>query len=361
MQILGQIVVLAGIQLLPGDLDQIGAQAVLVAVGVVFLALDVLEAGGGVVMEQAAGFLQSVAHADGHVVDRQTALLQSQRRVRDEALLQTDQELLGGIGLVLDQGGHDGLQHVDEGHEQDDHEQTEDRIDQGDRERVHHLCHEREIKDDVRQIKDCRADQGTCQSGDQVDQGGPLAVGVCAERGEQNREGRTDGDAHEQGQGRFKGHCAGHGEGLDDTDRRRGRLQDRREDRADQDTEQRVGHRGEHVPEPSLLAQLGDRAAHILHADHQNGEAHHDIADVVVQRLLGEHAQKDTDDGDDARQRRRREDVSDAGARFQITQADDPARDGGAEDRADRNADRLAKLHHGRVHKTDHHDAGGRR
>ena len=73
-----------------------------------------------------------------------------------------------------------------------------------------------------------------------VDEGGTLAVDVCADGGDQDRHGSADGDAHDDGQSRCKVDHARGGQRLHDTDCRRCALNDGGEDGAEQDAEQRV-------------------------------------------------------------------------------------------------------------------------
>ena len=184
VEIFGNVGVLLTGHLLTGDADQIGAQAVLVTVAVVLQLFHVLQTLRVKVGHKAEGFVQGFPGAEGHIVDGQTALLHGQGRVGDEALLQPDEEFVGGLGLLGDEGGHQSLQQICEGDQQQDHRQTQDGVDKGDGEGIHDLAGKAEAEDGVGHIEDGGADGDADDLRHQIDQGGPFAVGAGAQGGE---------------------------------------------------------------------------------------------------------------------------------------------------------------------------------
>ncbi len=128
--------------------------------------------------------------------------------------------------------------------------------------------------------------------GQQVYYGGALAVGVCAERGQQHRDGRADRNAHDQWESGREVDRAGDGERLQNTDGRGSALQDGGEQQPREDAEQRVREDRQHMDESLAFGQRGNRAAHSAHAEHQHGETKHDIAGVDMALLFAEHAQE---------------------------------------------------------------------
>ena len=191
----------------------------------------------------------------------------------------------------------------------------------------------------------------------EIDPRRALALHRRADSGEQHREGRADRDAEQQRQRRVERERARDGQRLQNTDRRACGLQQRRECRTHKDAKQGIRHAGHRLGEPRLIAETVHRAGHGAHAEHQNGKAHQDIAHMLVRLVLGEHAQHDADHGHDARECRGGKDAAQTARALNVAQADHPARDARAENRAENDGDRLPQLHHGGVHEADCHDA----
>ncbi len=80
---------------------------------------------------------------------------------------------------------------------------------------------------------------------------------------------------------------------------------------------------------------------------------------MAVAGLVVEHPQDDADDGHHAGDDLGAEQLHHAAAALQGRQAQDPARDAGAQDRAHDDADGLAHLHHAGVDEAHHHHGGG--
>ena len=97
-----------------------------------------------------------------------------------------------------------------------------------------------------------------------------------------------------------------------------------------------------------------------MHAEHQDGKAHQNIPNVPPDRRFAVQAQMDPRHGDRRRQGRGREHGAERTRAFNITQAEHPAGDAGAENRPENHIDRLAKRHKARVDETDGHDRRGR-
>lgn len=107
--------------------------------------------------------------------------------------------------------------------------------------------------------------------------------------------------------------------------------------------------------------QIVDRAAHRLHAEHQNRKAEHDLAHMLLRRSRAEHAQNKADNGNDRRKRIGGQKLKPArGSAANIGKADYPAGDARSDYRAHDDAYRLTNLHHAGVNKADDHNGCGR-
>ena len=358
VQIFGDVLVLLERHLAAGQLDQVGAERVLIVVDDLFKLADFF----GVVVVQMADHIQGQVHGllgqDGHVIHGEPALLERHGGVLQEHLF----ELYGGhrgiLGTVRDQSPHDRLDDIHERKQQDDHEQTHHRIDGRQVEGVHDGLDKRKMEDRVGDVKERCSDGGTDGGRDGIYHGDTLAVGVGSEGRQHDGRRGADRDTQQQGEGLFKLHGACHGQGLDDTDRRGGGLQEGCKEGADQDAQQRVGHGSERSGEPGLVAQTADGAAHGAHAEHQDDKAHQDVTDVLGGLFFAHHAEQDADDRDDAGQGLGREKLGESARRVDVAQTDDPAGDAGAQDGAQDDTDPLGDLHHARADETDDHDRG---
>ena len=204
-----------------------------------------------------------------------------------------------------------------------------------------------------------RPDEYAQHIDEQVDEGGTLAVEVRAQRGQQHRHSRADGDAHHDRQRDLKGDRSRDGQRLQNTHRSGRTLQNAGEHHAHQNTQQRVGKAGQNADERFALPQGGHRAGHGRHPVHQHGEAQQNLAHVAVGGLFVEHPQDDADDGHHAGDHVGAEQLHHAAAALQGRQAQDPPGDAGAQNRAHDHADGLPHLHHAGVDEAHHHHGGG--
>ena len=280
----------------------------------------------------------------------------------EEALVQTVQLALRCLllRLRLDESGDQPDDQSIGRQQQNSGSHPEEGIDQRDVHRVHGHLFDAEGEDRVENVIQNADDQRAHQLDDQIGERRPAAVHLGAKGGKQNRKRRTDGNTQDQREGGIKMDRAGHGQGLQDTDGGRRALQHRGEGGADQDAQQRVGE-GRHQLEKALIAlERFHRAAHILHAEHEDREAQEDIPHMVMHLLLGEHAHQNADHRHDGGQGGGGKEACPAGAGH-AGKGDDPAGDAGADEGSLDHGDSLLQLHHAGVHKAHHHDRGGGR
>ena len=298
-----------------GDLHEIGAQLVLVAVDKGLRLADSMEALFGEIGAQRHGVQQVAGGALGHGVGDETALLDRQGGVLEEALLQAVHVLILGLGAVVGkEKDHQLFHQADEGQQRYHGGQTEQRVQKGDADGGHDPGQEGEAENGVEGVEHQGPDDHAKYVDEQVDEGGALAVEVGTQGRQQHRYRRADGHAHNDGEGDLKGDGAGDGQGLEDAHGGRGALQDAGEGDAHQNTQQGVGERGQDADEGLALPQRGDGAGHGGHAVHQNGEAQQDLAHVAVGGLGGEHAEDDAHHGHDAGEHLRAQQLHQAAA-----------------------------------------------
>ena len=213
MQVFADLLALGLRQGLAGDLHQIGAQLVLVAVDNGLRLTHHAEILVGPAVPQANGHQQVALGPFGHGVGHQPALLDGQRRVLQKALLQpVHLLLLGGGAVVGEQQLHHVLHQPNAGQQHDHGGQAEQGVHQCDGHRGHDRVQKGEVDNGVG------------------------AVEVGAQGGQQHRHRRADGDAHDDGQSHLKGDSAGNGQRLQNTHRGGGALQNAGERQAHQNT-----------------------------------------------------------------------------------------------------------------------------
>ena len=227
-----------------GDLHEIGAQLVLVAVDQGLRLRHGLEALVRIVGAQGHGVQQVAGGALGHGVGDKAALLNGQGRVLEEALLQAVHILvLRLLAVVGEQEHHQLLHGADQREQHHQRGQAEQGVHQGDADGVHGDGQECEVQEGVEGIEHQRPDGHAQHVDEQVDKGCALAVEVGAQRRQQHRHRRADSDAHDDGERDLEGDSAGDGQGLQDTHGGGGALQDAGEGNAHQNAQQRVGKR----------------------------------------------------------------------------------------------------------------------
>ena len=359
MQILGHVGGLVRVELLARDLDEVGAELVLVMVDGILHLLHGAERIVAVMLQQRERIEQVLLRLERHGVRRDAALLDRKGGMREEALLQPVHVLSLRLILllVLDERAHRFFQQADERREHQHGGEAEERIQHGDADGGHGRVQEGEVQKRIERIEHARPDDDAEHVNEQIHERRALAADVGAERGKQHRYGRADGDAHRDRKRDGKVDRSRHRQRLQNADGGRCALQHTGEQRADEDAEQGVGELRQHLDERLARPQGSDRAAHGLHTKHQHREAEQNVTHVHLRLALGEHAQQNADHGDNAGQRRGGQQRDPAGA-ADVGQAEDPACDARAEDGAEHDADGLTHLHHAGVDKADDHDRG---
>ena len=116
----------------------------------------------------------------------------------------------GGLALglllacVLDKDVDNSLDDVCKRKQDDDLHKAEERIDERNGDARHRHVHKIEPEHSVGKIKHRRPEHDARDLDDEIDHRSTLAVDICADCGQQHRQRRTDGDAHDDGKGNGK-------------------------------------------------------------------------------------------------------------------------------------------------------------
>ena len=241
-------------------------------------------------LEQQRGGKTDVAgRTAGHLDDGILGLLQSHGRALEQTLIQHRHthllRLLGAAGH-----GHHGQlgQHTAAGQEEQHRNDAGHGVDVCDAALVHYIAPHGDADGELERIDQRQQDDAADDVEVQVDEGGALAVLGGAADGQQRGERSADVGTQHDGDGRTEGDEAGAGQSLQDTHRRRGRLDDDRDHHTHENAEDGVGHGDEQLLKHGALPQRGHAGVHQAHAGEQDAEAQHDLADVLLFRTADE-------------------------------------------------------------------------
>ena len=360
MQVLGYLLTLTGGEFLTGDLHEVGTQPVLIAVHGGLCLRHGPDALVAVLMHQRHGGQQILHGALSHGVSDLTALLDGQRRVLQEALLQTVHLLAlpAALGVVRHQHTYQLLQQSDEGHQGHHRGQTEQGVRQSDGHGGHGGIHEVKMHHGIDGIKDAAPDHHAQHVDEQIDEGRALAADVGTKRRQQHRHRSADGNPHDNRKGNFKGDGSGGGQRLQDTHGGGGTLDDAGEHDAHQNSQQGVSEGGHGIDEHLALPQGLHGAAHGGHSVHQHGKAQQNLPHMAGGLLPADHPQQGADGGHQGRQSGGTQQGHPAAA-GEVAETQHPAGNAGAQDGAQHDADGLIDLHHAGVDEAHHHHRGG--
>ena len=340
-----------------GDMHQVTAQAVLIDVQLVLVFGDLGLPGFGVLVillhGKAEGLPGQVAHLPGKVC---TLGNSHSRGTQQQGVQEGDLPvLLVFLHHLLGQL----FQLLGEGQQQAGGENIEDGVAHGDAGGGNGGSQELEAHNGVGTVEQHQADGGTDEVEGGVDGGDLLCVAVDADGADDRSNGGADVLAHDDGNGGAVADGAGEGQGLQNTNRSGGGLDDGGEDRAEQHTQDGIGEGGEQAGEGGHFRNGLHGAAHELHAGHQHGEAHQHPADVPAALLLGSHDEQNADEGQQGREILGFEELHEDVAALKARQGQDPGGDGGADVGTHDDADGLAEGHDAGVDKAHQHDGDG--
>ena len=137
-------------------------------------------------------------------------------------------------------------------------------------------------------------------------------------------------------------------------------MNDRRQNRTCQDTQNRVFKQQQKIPEFRHIRQTGNGIGHGGHALHQHGKAKQDGTDVFFLVGLAEHSKDNADQRQDWGKGFWLQQLQHQTAALNSTQRQNPGRDGGTDIGTHDHIDGLTQLHQTGVNKADYHNGCGR-
>ena len=350
--------VIVGGEMLGAELDQVGAQHVLVMVDGVLFALDLV--GDGIVPLMSGGHdLQQRGAADlGHIAAGEHGAGDSHRRSCQQTIIQQGVLLLfvgGGVGY-----GHDGqlFQQAVEGQQDGGGDYVKNGMHHGDAESIGRRIKEAETDQRMQAVEAEQEDDGADDVEIEMDEGRAFGVFVRTGRGDQRCNGGADVLAHDDGHGGGVGDSTRAGQRLQDAHRRRGRLQHGSQHSAGNDAQHRVAEAEEEIHEPGLISQGRHGVGHSVHAGHQNGETQQDLAYAAL-AVLTDHIQPDADEAQDRAPGIGVEHFGDKALALEARQRQQPAGNSGTNVGTHDDADGLVQFHQTGVDEADRHNGGG--
>ncbi len=339
------------------ELHQVSTQDVFIVVGLVLASPDGGSQFGGQSGEGGYGSVEGSGSALGHFLGQVVAVLQGNGGSGQQTFIQLG-DLFGLLGIG-DQLADQLLQQAAAGEQNSGTYYVKGGVANGNTQVVgafhqnsglHHFFHDPE---------DGQQEQGADGIEHQVQNGGPAGVFGGTYGGQQGGDGGTDILAHDDGDSCTVADSAGGGQGLQNTDRCGGGLNNTGQHSAGQDTQDGVGEHQEHVRKPGGVLQILDGTGHGVHTEHQNGEAQENGANILLLAIMGEHLEEDTNEGQDGRKGGGLEKLQEQAVTFDAAQGQDPGGDGGTDVGAHDDADGLGQIHQAGVNEADDHNGGG--
>ena len=307
--------------------------------------------------QQGSGEADVAGGTAGHLDHGALGLLQGHGRALEQTLIQHGHtHLLCFLGTV-GHGEHGQLgEHTAERQEQQHGRHTGKGVDVCNGALVHHVAPHRDADGVPHGVNGTQQHKAADDVEIQVDQGGALAVLGGAADGQQRGKGGADVGTQNDGDGAAKGDKAGAGQGLQDTHRGRGGLDDDGDDHAHQHTQHGVGHADEQLLKGCTLPQGGHAGVHQAHAREQDAEAQHDLADVLLFGVAQEHIKNAADKCHHRRKRLGLDEGQQKAVTRDIRHADELTGDRGTNVCTHDDTHRLRQGHNARVDKADTDD-----
>ena len=359
LQKLGGLLALVHAHFAGAELNEIGAEDVLIVIAALLVVADASGERVGVFGEGAQSVVQRTHGALRHFTGDGAAAAERQRGRGEQTLVQ-----LGNGFRTLAVGNEaDGelFEQIARGQQHGCAEKIEHRVRHGDAGARGALIEQRGSKDGTHDAEHAQQHGDADEIEQQVDDRRAAGVLIRADGGEHGGDGGADVLSHDDGDGGGIADRAGGGERLQDADGGGAGLDDASEHRADQHAEDRIPEGKEQIRERGDLREAGDRAAHRLHAEHERGKAEENGAGVLFLCVLAEHIEDDADERENGREGAGLEQPQPDARALDAAEAQKPRGDGGADVRAHDDVDGLPQRHQPRVDKADDHDGGGGR
>ena len=359
----GQCPAVRLVQVPAGELHQVGAQHILIAVRLLLHGGYGIRALFGVVSKHVHSRLEGVPGQVRHVVHGILAKAHGKGGPVQEPLVQGKQRRGQGLALPLlgfalgDAEGGQLHQHIREGEQHNGTADVEEAVDHGHVRRSGGPGQEGKGEEGVAGIEYHSKEQSANQIKIKMDEGGPTGVLAGPDGGQQGRDAGTDVLAHDDGDGRAKAHRPGDTQGLKDTHGSGGGLDHRRQQGSCRHAQDGIGEGGEDAGKVLVLGQGGHGGAHGLHAEHQDGEARQDGAYILPPLALsGGHGQHHPHRCQNGREGAGLQELQQQAAALNAHKGQHPGGHRGADVGAHDDAYRLLQVHNAGVDEAHHHD-----
>ena len=343
---------------LGAELDEVGAEDILIVVSLVLLLADGLRHSGIVVGQLCDGRAHSTHRDACHGLGHFAAALDRKSGGVEQTLVQLTLLLLH-LGIGHDAAGKL-LQLAGQRQQKQGAGDVEHRVCHSDAHLIHRTAHKRHINEGFCRAEERKADRGTDHIEAQMHQCSTTGIAAGTHRGDHGGDTGTDVLTHDDGDGSSEGDAAGAGERLQNTDGSRGGLDDGGQQSTCQHTQNGVRKEGQNISERRHFLQTGNCIGHGVHTVHQCGEAEEDHTHILLAAALAEHTHGSADQRQNRSKRGRLEQLHEDAVTLDTGQAQDPRSRSGTDVRAHDHVDRLLEGHNAGVGKADDHD-GGRR
>ena len=286
-----------------GQLHEIGAQSVLVAVSLILQSHHLLHDLIVKFTGQTDGELHGLGRDAGHLACDLMGALDSDSRGGQQALVQQGILVLclivgnGKLGQLDQQTAqrqqHGGSADIEAG------------MDHCNALRIHNVFQKLPREEQSNTVEQHHKDQSTNNIEVQMHHCGTAGILVGTDRSHHGRHASTDVLTQNDGDGAAEGDDTGGTKALENTNGSGGRLDHSGQHRTNQNTDKRIGEGHHQVCKPRLVTQELHGAAHEIHTGHQCHKAKKNRSDEVLLLALGEHVEDNADDTHERGKRRR--------------------------------------------------------
>ena len=286
------------------ELDEIGAQHVLILVG---LPLGAADGGGGsgvILPDELAARLHGVHGDAGHRLGHLLAAAQRHGGGSQQTLVQDLDLVVCAFRCVLavgDQAAGQLLQQPGEREEQGGTEDVKDTVDDGDAQLVDGAAEEGKVDHGVDAVEHGQPDRRADDIEHQVDHSGAAGVLVGPHGGQHGRDAGADVLPHDDGDGHGVGNAAGERECLEHPHGGGRALDDAGDHGADCQTDKRLVEFGHELSKGRRIGQGTDGLSHQIHTKNEDSKAHQHRADAALFVALADHGHNNAHHGKQGR------------------------------------------------------------
>ena len=235
----------------------------------------------------------------------------------------------------------------------------ENTVEHGDHDRICRFLHDREMDHCIQAVENNHEYACFNQTVEKLKKRCTDRVSCCADRADNTGDCRADVLTHDDGNGTSHRKNAGQRQGLQNTDGCGRALQNNRDDKANEKSEDRIGKCSQKAHKFRIVRKRSCSLRHCCHTEKKHAEACQNAADILLLLLLAEHHHENTDQSDDRREIRGLKERQENIVTLNSCQRQEPCRDRGTDVGTEDDADRLIQRHDLGIDKADYHDNGG--